>query len=178
MQQPLPALPASALPRWYECRIPPPAIDAAAAALMLWLARALPAAQIWPAGGNAWIWLAALLPATAGSLIALAGLYAFWRRRTTPNPFTPARSRALATHGIYRHTRNPMYVGMWLILAGWFLWLGNAAALLPLAAAPLALNFLQIHAEERILRARFGSEYDAWTARTPRWFWNFKKRTA
>ena len=137
---------------------------------MLWAVRAVPAAQLWSAGGNALIWGAALLLAAAGSAIALAGLHSFWQARTTPNPFTPARSRQLATHGIYRRTRNPMYAGMWLILAGWGVWLGNAAALLPLAAAPLALNFFQIAAEERILRARFGREYEHWCARTPRWF--------
>ena len=165
----LPPLPAEALPRWYECRIPPPVIDAAAAALMLWAARALPAAQLWPAGAAPACALALLL-AAAGSAIALAGAFAFWRARTTPNPFTPTRSRALATRGIYRYTRNPMYAGMWLMLAGWGVWLGNAATLLPLAAAPLALNFLQIAAEERILRSRFGHEYDHWCERTPRWF--------
>ena len=54
----------------------------------------------------------------AGGLVALAGVSAFRRARTTVNPMHPDTSSTLVTSGIYRYTRNPMYLGFLLILAG------------------------------------------------------------
>jgi protein-S-isoprenylcysteine O-methyltransferase Ste14 len=71
----------------------------------------------------------------------------------------------LETHGIYTWIRNPSYFGMLIIMLGWGLafrsWFGVALAfllLIPLIA--------RIRAEERLLRAHFGAEYDAYVART------------
>lgn len=154
--------------RWWEHRLPPPVIDGACALLMWGLARALPAAQLWPRGA-AWATALALLLAALGGAVALAGLLAFRRARTTFNPLTPERSRALVTGGIYRVTRNPMYLGMLLVLAGWGLWLGNAASWLGLPLSMGLLTLLQIRPEECILRARFGAAFDAYAARVRRW---------
>lgn len=112
-----------------EDRIPPSVIDAAFAALIWLLARACPWAQLWRTDATVWLpWLAAAC-GLAGVVSALAGLQAFRRARTTVNPLTPARASTLVSSGIYRHTRNPMYLSMLLVLAGWGVWLGNALAL-------------------------------------------------
>lgn len=155
--------------RWYEHRLPPPLIDAACAALMWWLARQLPALQLWSQGAWPLALGAALGLALAGGLIALAGVWAFHRARTTVNPLAPAHASALVTGGVYRLTRNPMYLGMLLVLLGWAVWLGNAAALLGLPLSVVALGVLQIGPEERILRARFGEAYVRYAARVRRW---------
>ena len=139
---------------WYAHKIPPPAIDAACAALMWQLARSVPAGQLWPPAGGA---------------LALAGVWAFARSRTTVNPLAPQRARALVTGGVYRYTRNPMYLGMLLALAGWAVWLGNAAALLALPLFVAVLNTLQIRPEEAALRARFGADYARYAQRVRRW---------
>ena len=97
--------------RWYEHRIPPPVIDLACAGAMAWLAGAVPAARLWPPGGAWWVWVLALGLATVGALVALAGLIEFRRARTTFNPLAPQRARTVVTSGVYRHTRNPMYLG-------------------------------------------------------------------
>ncbi len=158
------------MPRWLEHRIPPPLIDLACAALMWGLTECVPQAQLWPRAGSMLVWAVAIALAVVGGLIALAGLREFARARTTFNPLTPQRSSALVTSGIYRHTRNPMYLGMLLVLIGWGVWLGNAAALvLGPTLAVLMLNALQIKPEERVMRARFGDDYLRYTARVRRW---------
>lgn len=157
------------MPRWLEHRIPPPVIDLACAALMWGLAALWPQAQLWPRGGGVLVWAAAIGLALAGALVALAGVREFARARTTVNPLAPHKARALVTMGIYRFTRNPMYLGMLLVLVGWGVYLGNAAAWLALPLFVVLLNQLQIKGEERVLRERFGDDYARYTARVRRW---------
>lgn len=158
------------MPRWLEHRIPPPLIDLACAALMWALARWLPQAQWCPRGASWLVWLVAIALALAGGLIALAGVHEFKRARTTINPLAPQRTSSLVVGGVYQYTRNPMYLGMLLVLIGWGVWLGNMAALVagPLLAV-LALNALQIGPEERVMRERFGDDYAGYAARVRRW---------
>ena len=157
------------MPRWLEHRIPPPLIDAACALLMWALARALPQAQLWPPGGSAGVVGAALALAALGGAVALAGTLEFRRAHTTVNPLAPRRASTLVTRGIYRVTRNPMYLGMLGVLAGWAVWLGNIAAWLGLPLSMALLTALQIRPEERILAERFGAEFERYAARVRRW---------
>jgi protein-S-isoprenylcysteine O-methyltransferase Ste14 len=112
-----------------------------------------------------------LVAATAalGIAIDVAGLVAFRRARTTINPLSPHKASALVTGGIYRWTRNPMYLGMAALLLAWGLWLANAGALAVIAAFVAYLNRFQIAPEERALEARFGAEFAAYRARVRRW---------
>ena len=157
------------MPRWLEHRIPPPVIDLACAVLMWWLASLWPALQLWPRAGGLWIWGAAIALALAGAGIALAGVREFARARTTVNPLAPERASQLVTRGVFARTRNPMYLGMLLVLAGWAVWLGNALAWLGLPLFVLLLNALQIRPEERAMRQRFGAEFERYAARVRRW---------
>ena len=155
--------------RWYEHKIPPPVIDLAIGVLMWVLARAVPSAQLWPVEPLSIATLAGLGVAFAGGLVALAGALEFNRARTTVNPLAPHKARALVTTGIYRFTRNPMYLGMLGVLAGWAVWLGNIAAWLGLPLSMALLTVLQIRPEERILAERFGAEFERYAARVRRW---------
>ena len=155
--------------RWYEHKIPPPVIDLAIGVLMWVLARAARSAQLWAQQAWSVATLVGLAIAFTGGLIALAGALEFNRARTTVNPLSPDKASALVTAGIYRFTRNPMYLGMLLVLVGWGVYLGNAAAWLGLPVFVLLLNTLQIGPEERILRQHFGEQYARYAARTRRW---------
>lgn len=155
--------------RWYEHKIPPPVIDLAVGVLMWVLARTVPSAQLWQSEPLSVATLAGLAIAFAGGLIALAGALEFNRARTTVNPLSPHKASALVTSGVYRFTRNPMYLGMLLVLVGWGVYLGNAAAWAALPLFVLLMNTLQIKAEERILRERFGETYLRYAARVRRW---------
>jgi protein-S-isoprenylcysteine O-methyltransferase Ste14 len=107
----------------------------------------------------------ALLAATIG----IAGLRAFQRVRTTPNPLQPEKASSLVTDGIYRHTRNPMYVALALALLGWAAWLGHALAPLGVVAFVAWMDRLQIPPEEHALRTLFGDEFTRYCNEVRRW---------
>lgn len=146
-------------------RIPPLAAMLATAAAMWLAARASPGLAI-PVAGRAKI--ASLLVAL-GAAVAIAGVAAFRRARTTTNPLDAAAASSLVTGGIYSRTRNPMYLGFALALAGWAAWLAHPLAALGVAGFVGWMNALQIPVEERALRDLFGSHFDAYCARVRRW---------
>lgn len=82
---------------------------------------------------------------------------------------TPEASSAIVTTGIYRISKNPMYLGFLLTLAGLGLYLGNAVAALFLPAFVGYLNRFQIRPEERALLARFGAPFSEYMGRVRRW---------
>lgn len=113
-------------------------------------------------------WLAATV-LLLGVACSILGVAAFRRARTTVNPLTPEAATALVVSGIYRLTRNPMYLGFLLFLLAESVWLANPVALLAAPAFVLFLNRFQIEPEERALQARFGPDYGAYAARVRRW---------
>ncbi len=118
------------------------------------------------AGPGVGTWIAAALGAAGIALIA-AGLGRFWSAGTPPEPWAPAR--LLVTNGIYRWTRNPMYVGLNLLYVGVALLLRSPAAgamLVPLVAI---LSLVIVPREEAYLERRFGVEYRAYRRKTRRW---------
>lgn len=155
--------------RWLtflELKIPPPVVMLLAGALMKGLAIHVPSAGgTWPGRG---ILMTVLLVLGVGA--GLAGVMGFRRQATTVNPHRPQQSTALVTSGIYRLSRNPMYLGMVLLLMAWATWLGS---LLALGVGPalfvLFITRFQIIPEERALQARFGNAYRWYAARVRRW---------
>lgn len=113
------------------------------------------------------------IPAGAFVLLGIGcsvlGVLSFRRARTTVNPVNPGAVTTLVVSGIYRFTRNPMYLGFLLWLLAEIVWLGSPLALLTAPAFVLYLNRFQIAPEENVLRERFGAEFDAYMARVPRW---------
>ena len=100
---------------------------------------------------------------------SLLGVISFRRARTTVNPLTPSAATALVVSGIYRFTRNPMYLGFLFVLLGELASLGNPIALVVAPAFVIYLNRFQIAPEECALHERFGSEFITYTNRVPRW---------
>jgi protein-S-isoprenylcysteine O-methyltransferase Ste14 len=107
--------------------------------------------------------------AIAGAAISALGVAAFWRARTTVNPMKPESSSYLVVLGVYTLTRNPMYLGFLLALAGWAIFLSNGLAFLLLPAFIFYMNRFQIEPEERVLTALFGSDFVAYKSRVRRW---------
>lgn len=160
MNAPHPASTGGAAPR-----VPPVAVFLIVAALM-WAACAwLPAWRIALPGRP----LFAALALLAAAAVGVAGVRAFDRARTTVDPLRPARASTLVTAGIYRRTRNPMYVALAIALLGWAVWLAHPLALAGVAAFVLWMNRFQIAAEERALRALFGEQFDRYCREVPRW---------
>ena len=151
--------------KWLELRVPPPLV-ASIMALLMWLAaRLLPPLDFaLPAKSALAIALAAI-----GLGVGLVALFQFKRARTTVHPMRPQESSALVTAGIFRRSRNPMYLGVLLILAGWAVWLANVAAFLLLPVFVAYLNRFQIAPEERALEARFGTTFVDYRRAVRRW---------
>ncbi|MGE8411437.1 MAG: methyltransferase family protein [Pseudomonas sp.] len=148
-----------------ENRIPPPAITLAWGVLMGLVARWTPGLEL-----DQELRLAlALALVCAGVSVALAGVVAFRRARTTINPLKPGSASALVTSGIYRVTRNPMYVGFALCLLAWGLYLASPLALLGVPGLVLYLNRWQIIPEERALELLFGDDFRGYRQRVRRW---------
>ncbi len=114
------------------------------------------------------LWGTVLL-ALAGVAFDLSGLWAFRRARTTINPLSPHKASALVSGGIYRVTRNPMYVGLALLLSAWAVVLASPWGLLGPVGFGLWVDRFQIQPEEAVLRAKFGAEFEAYAARVRRW---------
>lgn len=81
----------------------------------------------------------------------------------------PDNAAKLVTIGIYRVSRNPMYLGMLLFLLAWALFLSNYAALFPPVLFVISMTLFQIKPEEKTLHNKFGPEYDDYSRRVRRW---------
>lgn len=144
----------------------PPLIVVIAAGLAMWAtARMLPGFSF-QIRGSAWI---ALILAGLGIGIVVAGVTGFKIHRTTMNPLKPQAATTIVTTGIYRFTRNPMYLGIVLVLVGWTVYLANVAAAPWLIAFVTYMTKFQIEPEERALQALFGQEYAEYAAKVRRW---------
>jgi protein-S-isoprenylcysteine O-methyltransferase Ste14 len=148
-----------------ELKIPPPAIAVLLAAAMWVLSRVTPLVQV-AAGVRL---LLALAVASVGIGFSVAGVISFRRAKTTLNPTNPQLTSSLVSSGIYTVTRNPMYVGLLLILIALAIFLSSAWALLGPAAYFLYIGRFQIAPKERALTALFGAEYTAYLSKVRRW---------
>lgn len=144
----------------------PPLLLASALLALMWLV------------AHAWPRLALDFPGrpAVGGLVAVAGLVvsglavrAFRRARTTVDPTQPERASTLVTGGLFAVSRNPMYIGVALVLVGWGVWLAHpVAVLLPLVFVAY-LDRMQVPREEQALAATFGDEYARYAREVRRW---------
>ena len=104
-----------------------------------------------------------------GCAFCIAGVVSFKFARTTVNPNKPEQASKLVTSGVYKISRNPMYVGFAFILAGWGIWLSSLWALLCVAGFIAYLTFFQIIPEERALSKLFGQEFTEYKNKVKRW---------
>jgi len=87
--------------------------------------------------------------------------------RGTPAHLDPPKT--LIVNGLYRHIRNPIYLGALLVLLGYILWFASAWIMLYTAFAFIGFHFLIVVIEEPILKNTFGAAYDEYRKNVPRW---------
>lgn len=144
----------------------PPVVQALVIAAAMWaLAMAFPA-------------LAVSLPfaislaagcIAAGSTVAFLGVLEFKKAQTTIDPRFPDKSARLVVDGVYKISRNPMYLGILLVLLGWAFYLMNYLTFLPLPVFVTYITRFQIQPEERSMLLNFGDEFEIYSARVRRW---------
>lgn len=148
-----------------ELKVPPLVVLIAFALAVLALSRWLPSGNL-PFAGSGILALAALV---AGVAVALAGVVAFARHGTTVDPLAPESTTTLVDGGVYRWTRNPMYLGMALALLGLALWSASLPGMVLVGGFCAYITRFQIMPEERVLRGIFGEPYAAYVRRVRRW---------
>ena len=148
-----------------ELRIPPLALVLLAGGAMWLLAAGSPSYSLHLPSNQA----IALALVVVGALVAVLGVVSFRRAGTTVNPTKPHTTSALVSTGIYRFSRNPMYLGFLLALVGWAVFLANIVAFVLVPAYVAYMNRFQIAPEERAMLATFGAEFAAYKERVRRW---------
>ena len=147
-------------------KIPPPLVMIIFGGLMYLLDRFLPVGEFDFFGRKWMLYFLAVL----GLLVMVFALFQFARAKTTTNPLNPEKANSLVNHGIYRYTRNPMYLGMLLFLIAFGLHLGNAFNTLLAAGFVYYMNHFQIKGEEAALTKKFGKKYQLYCKAVRRWF--------
>lgn len=148
-------------------RLPPPLIFLLTAGAMslvtdLWPGAALPL----PLHAS---WGLAASCGLISLMLSFSATLSFHRAKTTVDPRHPEQTRTLITHGVYRLSRNPMYLALLLLLLGWALILANGIALLGLPLCFWYLDRFQVRTEEQLLQQRFTKEFHAYQRRVRRW---------
>ncbi|MGB5821528.1 MAG: isoprenylcysteine carboxylmethyltransferase family protein [Saonia sp.] len=149
-----------------KLKIPPIIIVFLFGLLMFLLARILPFGYF-DFFGRGYLVKALLLLAVC---IVVVSLVLFFRNKTTIDPKNPTKASHLVTSGLYKYSRNPMYLSMLLVLLAWGLWLGNAFNTVVAAGFVSYMNTFQIIPEEKALGQLFGKDYQQYCVRVRRWF--------
>ncbi len=148
-----------------DLRIPPPVVFLVFAGIAWLISEPLPAAGFDFPHKNR---VAAAI-AVVSAFFAAPAILSFLRAGTTVHPENPGRTTKLVVNGVYRMTRNPMYLSLLFLLIAWATCLSNLGAFAPIPFFVAYLNRFQIIPEERALRSLFGTEYEDYCRRVRRW---------
>ncbi len=144
-------------------RIPPPVLMLICLLLMFVLCRIWPVKIILTYPLN----LVGFVSVAAGFFIGTSGVLKFRKVKTNIHPFRTADK--LVTDGVYQYSRNPMYLGLTLLLVGAWLLLGALSPIIGVLVFIVVSSFWYILGEERMLNGKFGDAYKAYCARVRRW---------
>lgn len=148
-----------------ELKIPPPLLALTFAILMWGISKisslgSLESAMTAPLS---------LVVLTIGLVINISAVVSFRSANTTVNPMRPKSTTQLVDAGVYKLSRNPMYLGAALILSSWSIWLGNSFNLAALVLFIWYMTKFQIIPEEKALKELFPSEFELYKAKVRRW---------
>ena len=110
-----------------------------------------------------------ILILSAGILIFVNPVLQFIKSKTTVNPIQFEEVNKLVTSGIFKYSRNPMYLGMLMIVLSTSIFYLNIYSILTPLLFILWINKFQIKREEEFLIEKFGDEYLSYKKKTRRW---------
>ena len=142
----------------------PPAIVWLICALIMW-----GIAHLLPFGALPHLPTVAITFTMIGVGVGLAALWSFHKARTTINPLDPSQTTHFVSKGIYQLSRNPMYVGLVCCLLAWAIWLSYLLTWIGILLFIAYMTRFQIIPEERVLKLKFGKEYESYCLKVRRW---------
>ena len=145
--------------------IPPPILTLMSAILMLIISKYFNKANFSLNQHNQF----ALFFLIVALIIIVISIAKFIKIKTTISPLKPNKTSILVDSGIYKHTRNPMYLGLLLILFSLFLYLKNFLSFLVLPLFVIHITKNQILPEEKVLENLFGDQYKKYKNKVRRW---------
>lgn len=148
-----------------ETKIPPAAVFIIAAILMWLVSTYTPQVDI----SEPARWILASLMTLSGAVLGLLGIIAFRGEKTTLNPMEPEQAGSLVNSGVYRISRNPMYLALALVLVAFAVYLESLWSLSILLLFMTYMTRFQIFPEERAMIKLFGEEYIEYMGRVRRW---------
>lgn len=102
-------------------------------------------------------------------VVGISGIVAFRQAKTTVNPVKPEEASSVVDSGIYRYTRNPMYLGLLVLLIGLSIYYQNLLSVALNIVFVMYMNRFQIEPEEAVLEKKFGEEYLDYKQSVRRW---------
>lgn len=149
--------------KWLELKIPPLVI-AFVFGVLIWI---MPTP--YKIDNTIFSYGASIILFSIGSIISILGVWEFKKQKTTVNPMNPQDCNSLVIKGIYKYTRNPMYLGFlfWLLSLGLFF--RNPISIFIIIIFVAYMNTFQIVPEERVLQEKFGEEYLEYNKCVRRW---------
>ena len=144
-----------------KLKIPPP-LQALIFGFIMW------AINHWSGIGQAEFALPMIIAAAGLAIIIMAAIN-FKAAQTTVNPMKPSQASSLVIVGIFKISRNPMYLGLLIILTAWALYLENVISVAVLPVFVLYITNFQIIPEEEALVKIFGDEYEHYCLSVRRW---------
>ena len=144
-------------------KIPPPIVTLVFAALIYFSSKWSP--NIVFSGQN----LISLFLMTVGLIVLLIAISAFIKLKTTINPLKPEAASSLVTTGIFRISRNPMYLGMLLLIISLWIKTGAVLGFILVAGFIAYLNYFQIFPEEQAMKRLFSDKYKTYCQQLRRW---------
>jgi protein-S-isoprenylcysteine O-methyltransferase Ste14 len=148
-----------------ELKIPPPIIAVFIAFAMWGISLITPLLEV----STIYQMPLAIAIAVLGGALMVAGNISFRQAKTTVNPMKPESASSLVSSGVYRFTRNPMYLGVLTVLIAWAVFLSSPWALFGLLAFFFYIDRFQIAPEEKALTRLFGTDYATYQTKVRRW---------
>jgi protein-S-isoprenylcysteine O-methyltransferase Ste14 len=148
-----------------ELKIPPVIVTLVVALIMWSISLNFPEVVV----SNNLVQYIYIVPVVTGVWFIIVGINSFRKARTTILPMNPEKASTLVTTGVYKMTRNPMYLGALFILIGWGLYLLNIFSCLASVLFILYMSHFQILPEEKVLQLKFDEEFLNYKNNVRRW---------
>jgi len=146
-----------------ETKIPPPIVTLTFG-LSIYFSR-----EMFPAVEAQYSFYLGIFLLLLGFFILISAVRLFRKDKTTVNPLSPEQATKLVTDGIFKHSRNPMYLGMAFVLGSMAVFFNVIGGIILIALFCVYITKFQIIPEERAMRELFSQEFDRYVKETRRW---------